>query len=133
MSHWSAPSYRPLNGLHSGLCFAIVQYRAAENDICNMSREAQQLSTPVTPQELNSTPDAFAQMTLMRSPTALSITLSGSRKRQRLDTFFKGKVRAAYGLLPVLEQSLSSSDGSFLHKRVLRKQWDIASMVSPRS
>ena len=79
-----------------------------------MSHEAQQLPTPVVPQELNSTPDASAQTTPTRSPTVLSTALSGSRKRQRLDTFFKGKARAAYGLSPVLEQSLSSPESSFL-------------------
>ena len=98
--------------------YNIVQQRTT---FSNMSHEAQQLPTPVTPQELNSTPDASAQTTLMRSPTALSTTLSGSRKRQCLGTFFKGKARAVYGLLPMLEQSLSSSEGSFLHEEGLEE------------
>ena len=87
----------------------------------NMSHEVRQLPIPVVSQELTSTPDASAQTTLTRSLTVLSTALSGSRKRQHLDTFFKGKARAAYGLSPVLEQSLSSSESFFLNESNLEE------------
>ena len=49
-----------------------------------------------------------AQLTATRSPSLLT---AKSRKRERLEDFFKGKARAAaYRLSPDLDGSLSSSD-----------------------
>ena len=58
---------------------------------------------------------------LCRKPTALSTVLSGSQKGQCLDTFLKEGSRAAYGLLPMLEQSLLSSESSFHNEESLEE------------
>ena len=78
-----------------------------------MSQDSQQLSTSNGSEELIRTPDSSQQTHVTRSPSILSTALSSKRKRQRVDNFFKGKARAAYGLSPMLEQSLSSSENSF--------------------
>ena len=77
-------------------------------------------STPVrfsTPQGPGTPPTTglgsptVAQLTATRSPTVLT---GKSRKRQRLDNFFKGKARLAYSLPPKLESSLTDeSESSF--------------------
>ena len=85
-----------------------------------MSEEAQVASTlpqgastfpqgASTPPLLAASSPIVAPLTATCSPSLLA---AKTRKRERLDNFFKGKARAAYRLSPELDGSLSSSETS---------------------
>ena len=71
-----------------------------------------------TPQGASTPPPSpiVAQLTATRSPSLLA---ARTRKRERLDNFFKGKARAAYRLSPELDGSLSGSETSLTGAQAL--------------
>ena len=75
-----------------------------------------------TPQGASTSPPLVAsspivaQLTATRSPSLLA---ARTRKRERLDNFFKGKARAAYRLSPELDGSLSGSETSLTGAQAL--------------
>lgn len=75
-----------------------------------------------TPQGASTSPPLVAsspivaQLTATRSPSLLA---ARTRKRERLDNFFKGKARSAYRLSPELDGSLSGSETSLTGAQAL--------------
>ena len=69
-----------------------------------------------TPSPLVASSPIVAQLTATRSPSLLA---ARTRKRERLDNFFKGKARAAYRLSPELDGSLSGSETSLTGAQAL--------------
>ena len=82
--------------------------RQGANTLPHGASTPQGASTPPPPSLAASSPIG-AQLTATRSPSLLA---ARTRKRERLDNFFKGKARAAYRLSPELDGSLSSSETS---------------------
>lgn len=95
---------RLLHGASAPLQGASTPPRGASSFVQVANSTPQGASSPLPLVALS---PIVAQLTATRSPSHLT---AKSRKRERLENFFKGKARAAYRLSPELDGSLSSSD-----------------------